>query len=177
VVWELANSVDRTRTVVTHDAGNPRDQIVPFYEAVVPRGYMGWGKTTQLGTGLGLMIGAKLAKPDWTAINLMGDAAFGMVAADVETAVRLEIPITTIVMNNGVMGGYGKFMPVATERFRANRVSGRYSDLAKALGAYSEAVEEPDEVAAAIKRCIAQNQAGKSALLEVFTREETRFSL
>jgi acetolactate synthase-1/2/3 large subunit len=177
VVWELSNSVDRTKTVVTHDAGNPRDQMTPFYEAIVPRGYLGWGKTTQLGTGLGLVMGAKLARPDWTAINLMGDAAFGMVAADVETAVRVEIPVTTIVMNNGVMGGYGKFMPVATQRFHANRLSGRYSELARALGAYSEAVEDPEEVAAAIKRCVAQNRSGKAALLEVFTCEEARFSL
>ena len=63
VVWELMGAVDRSRTVVTHDAGHPRDQIVPFYESIVPRGYLGWGKSTQLGTGLGLAIGARLARP------------------------------------------------------------------------------------------------------------------
>ena len=56
------HSVDRKNTVVTHESGNPRDQIVPFYEALVPHGYMGWGKSTQLGTSLGLAMGAKLAK-------------------------------------------------------------------------------------------------------------------
>jgi acetolactate synthase-1/2/3 large subunit len=55
-------AVDRSRTVVTHDAGHPRDQIVPFYESLVPRGYLGWGKSTQLGTGLGLAMGARLAR-------------------------------------------------------------------------------------------------------------------
>ena len=39
VVWELMHVVDRAHTVLTHDAGHPRDQIVPFYESVVPRGY------------------------------------------------------------------------------------------------------------------------------------------
>jgi len=39
--------------------------MVPFYEAIVPHGYMGWGKTTQLGLGMGLMLGAKLARPPW----------------------------------------------------------------------------------------------------------------
>ena len=68
IVWELMQAVDRTRTVVTHDAGHPRDQIVPFYETLVPRGYLGWGKSTQLGTGLGLAHGrqaraAGLARP------------------------------------------------------------------------------------------------------------------
>src|SRR5690242_5604902 len=65
IVWELMQAADRTQTVVTHDAGHPRDQIVPFYETLVPRGYLGWGKSTQLGTGFGLAMGAKLARPDW----------------------------------------------------------------------------------------------------------------
>ena len=86
IVWELMEVADRSRTVVTHDAGHPRDQIVPFYESIVPRGYLGWGKTTQLGTGLGLAIGARLARPDWLAVNIMGDSAFGMVAMDLEAA-------------------------------------------------------------------------------------------
>ena len=116
IVWELMQAADRTRTVVTHDAGHPRDQIVPFYETLVPRGYLGWGKSTQLGTGLGLAMGAKLARPDWLSVNIMGDAAFGMVGMDFETAVRARIPILTIVMNNGLMGGYGEWMPDAVER-------------------------------------------------------------
>ena len=91
---------------MTHDAGHPRDQIVPFYETIVPRGYLGWGKSTQLGTGLGLAMGARLARPDWLAVNIMGDAAFGMVGMDFETAVRSRLPILTIVLNNGLMGGY-----------------------------------------------------------------------
>ena len=81
---------------------------MPFYESLVPRGYLGWGKSTQLGTGLGLAMGARLARPDWLAVNIMGDAAFGMVGMDFETAVRCRIPILTIVMNNGLMGGYGE---------------------------------------------------------------------
>jgi thiamine pyrophosphate-dependent acetolactate synthase large subunit-like protein len=177
VVWEIQKAVDRTRTVLTHDSGNPRDQIVPFYESIVPRGYVGWGKTTQLGTGFGLILGAKLARPDWAAINVMGDAAFGMIAADIETGVRLGIPITTIVMNNGVMGGYGKFMPVATERFGANRVTGRYGDLARALGSYAETVVEPTQIVPALQRCLAKNADGHASLLEIITREEPDFPL
>ena len=116
VIRELMDTVDRTRTVVTHDAGNPRDQMLPFYEAIVPHGYIGWGKSTQLGTGLGLAMGARLARPDWLAVNVMGDAAFGMVGMDFETAVRCELPILTIVLNNGVLGGYRQYMPDAIDR-------------------------------------------------------------
>jgi acetolactate synthase-1/2/3 large subunit len=177
VIHELMHTVDRSRTVVTHDAGNPRDQMVPFYESIVPHGYIGWGKSTQLGTRLGLAIGARLARPDWLAVNLMGDAAFGMVGMDFETAVRSDLPVLTIVMNNGVMGGYGTYMPNAVERFGANRVTGDYSAVARALGGHGERVSEPAELRPALERAIATVAAGTAALVEVMTREEPVFPI
>jgi thiamine pyrophosphate-dependent acetolactate synthase large subunit-like protein len=172
VVWELMQVVDRTRTVVTHDAGHPRDQVVPFYETVVPRGYLGWGKSTQLGTGLGLAIGARLAKPDWLSVNIMGDAAFGMVGMDFETAVRSRLPILTIVLNNGLMGGYTQWMPDAVSRYGADRLTGRYADIATALGGHAERVERPADLRGALERCIKSVAAGQAALCEVATHEE-----
>ena len=91
VIWDLLHTVDRANTIITHDAGSPRDQLVPFWESVAPRTYMGWGKTTQLGYGLGIIMGAKLAEPDKVCINFMGDAAIGMVGMDIETAARNKI--------------------------------------------------------------------------------------
>jgi len=177
VVWDLMHAVDRTRTVVTHDAGHPRDQIVPFYQALVPRGYLGWGKSTQLGTGLGLTMGARLARPDRLCVNIMGDAAFGMVGMDLETAVRCRIPILTIVMNNGLMGGYGEYMPQAVERYEAHRLGGDYAGIATALGAHAERVSDADELRGAIARCGAAVESGRTALLEVLTREEPELAL
>jgi acetolactate synthase-1/2/3 large subunit len=177
VVWELMQVVDRSRTVVTHDAGHPRDQIVPFYETIVPRGYLGWGKSTQLGTGLGLTMGARLARPDWLAVNIMGDSAFGMVGMDLETAVRERIPILTVVMNNGLMGGYGEYMPDAVDRYGSNQLGGGYAEVGTALGAYSERVADPAELQAGLQRCIASVESGRTALLEVMTHEEPTLAL
>ncbi len=64
VIWDLMHTIDRKKSIVTHDSGSPRDQMSPFFEAVAPRGFIGWGKSTQLGYGLGLAMGAKLACPD-----------------------------------------------------------------------------------------------------------------
>jgi len=169
VIWSLMHTVDRYRTVVTHDAGNPRDQMVPFYEAIIPHGYIGWGKSTQLGTGLGLAMGAKLAAPDKLVINLMGDAAFGMVGMDFETAVRSHIPILTIVMNNGLMGGYEKYLPVSTARYGTRYLSGHYSKVAEGLGGYTERVEKPEGLVPALKRALQEVEAGRAVLLEVIT--------
>jgi acetolactate synthase-1/2/3 large subunit len=175
VIWDLMHTVDRRRTIVTHDAGNPRDQMIPFFEAVVPHGYVGWGKSTQLGSGLGLAMGAKLAAPDRLVVNVMGDVAFGMVGMDFETAVRSRIPILTVIMNNGVMGGYDKYLPVATERYRLRYVGGDYAKVAEGLGGYAERVEKPHEVVTALRRAIAEVEGGRPALLEIITREEAHY--
>jgi acetolactate synthase-1/2/3 large subunit len=103
VIWDFMQTVDAKDAIVTHDSGSPREQMVPFYRATAPRSYIGWGKSHALGTGLGLIMGAKLAAPDKFCVNFMGDAAFGMTGLDFETAVRCGIPITTIVLNNSAM--------------------------------------------------------------------------
>jgi thiamine pyrophosphate-dependent acetolactate synthase large subunit-like protein len=172
VVWDLMHTVDRTKTVLTHDAGSPRDQITPYYEAIVPHGYMGWGKTTQLGMGLGLMQGAKLANPDWTCVNIMGDAAIGMVGMDFETAVRLKLGTLTIVLKNSIMGGYTKHHPNAAQRYQIEELGGDYAAMARAFGGYGEEVTKPSEIVPAIKRALDQNAMGIPALLQIITKEE-----
>ena len=177
VIWDLMHAVDRAETIVTHDSGNPRDQTLTFYEAVAPRGYIGWGKSTQLGTGYGVALGAKLAHPDKLVVNVMGDLAFGTAGMEVETAVRERIPIMTVLLNNSCMGGYGHHMPAASEQYRSNRLSGDYTAVAKGLGAHAERVERPDEVTAAIQRGIAATREGTPVVLEMITKEEPTYPL
>ncbi|MEM6413344.1 MAG: thiamine pyrophosphate-requiring protein [Pseudomonadota bacterium] len=174
VISELMNTIDREKSVVTHDAGAPRDQITPFYRSLIPHGYMGWGKTTQLGLGLGLVQGAKLARPDFTCVNIMGDAAIGMVGMDFETSVREKIPTTTIMLNNGIMGLYSSKLPEASKEYEVNHLGGNYTDLAKSLGGHAERVVDPVEISSALKRAFQKNEEGEAALVEVITREETR---
>jgi hypothetical protein len=52
VISEFMNVVDPKDAIVTHDSGSPRDQILPFYMATHPRGYIGWGKSHQLAESL-----------------------------------------------------------------------------------------------------------------------------
>ena len=172
VIHEMNTLFDKTTTVVTHDAGNPRDQIVPFYQATTPRGYLGWGKSTHLGSSLGMAMGAKLARPEWLSVNFIGDAGFGQTANDLETAVRSKLPIMTVLVNNGVMGGYGAYMPDAVERFQSSSLGGDYAGMAQAMGAYAERVESASDVRDALTRGIEQTRAGNPVLLEIMTREE-----
>ncbi len=176
VIWELMHATDPANTIITHDAGSPRDQISPFWVSTEPLSYIGWGKTTQLGMGLGLAMGAKLAKPDKLCINLWGDAAIGFTGMDFETAVRERIPILSILLNNFSMAIELKVMPVSTEKYRSTDISGDYAAMARAFGGYGERVTDPAQIQAAIKRGIEQTRAGKAALLEFITGKETRVS-
>jgi acetolactate synthase-1/2/3 large subunit len=176
VIRELELAVDVGNTIITHDSGYPREQLVPFWRPVKPRSYLGWGKSTQLGYGLGLAMGAKLAAPEMQVINIMGDAAFGMAGLDLETACRASIPITTVVLNNGVMTHYHDHMPYATEHWNSNALGGDYTVVAEGLGAYAQKVSTPDQLAPAIKNAIAANHKGQPALIEVLTKEEETVS-
>src|SRR5256712_9926533 len=117
-------TVDPRDAIVTHDSGSPRDQLLPFYRAVPPRSYLGWGKSHALGTGLGLIIGAKLAAPEKLCVNFMGDAAFGMTGLDFETAVRCGIPILTVVLNNSAMAIEIPHLVVSHDKYGARNIGG-----------------------------------------------------
>lgn len=176
VIRELDRLVDKDNTVITHDAGSPRDQISPFWTSTSPLSYIGWGKTTQLGYGLGLAMGAKLARPDALCINVWGDAAIGFTGMDFETAVRERIPILSILFNNFSMAIEIPIMQVATEKYRSTDISGNYADMAKAFGGYGERVTEPGEIVAAIKRGIEATEKGQPALIEFITDKEISIS-
>jgi acetolactate synthase-1/2/3 large subunit len=184
VIHDLMRVVDRRRTIITHDSGTPRDQLAPFWETLAPRGFLGWGKSTQLGSSLGFALGAKLAAPDKLVIHFLGDTALGMCGMDLETSVRERIPILTVLVNNGLMGGYERHIPLATERYHSRYLSGDYGKVAEGLGVAVERVTRPAEIVPALERAIrvtgfgseASTGGGRPALVEFMTREETRLS-
>ena len=177
VIRDLMHTVDRDNTIITHDSGSPRDQLAPFWESTTPLSYIGWGKSTQLGYGLGLAMGAKLAYPDKLCINVWGDAAIGFTGMDLETAVRERIPILSILFNNFSMAIELKIMAYSTQRYRSTDISGDYAAMARAFGAYGERVEVSDQIIPAIQRGIQQTQDRVPALLEFITVKEDEYSI
>ena len=176
VIKEIDSVLDHENSIVTHDAGAPRDSIVPFYTATTPHSYVGWGKTTHLGFGIPLMIGAKLAHPERFCLNLMGDGAFGMSGADIETAVRAEVPITTVVLNNGGMSTYPGGFPTARKQYGVSAMYGNYAQIAEGMGAVGFVVESPRELIDALKSAQHLNKDGKTVLVDVHSNMESRRS-
>jgi len=180
VIDVLNEVLDAEASIVTHDAGAPRDCMVPFFRATVPHSYVGWGKTTHLGFGIPLMIGAKLARPDAFCLNVMGDGAFGMSGSDIETAVRAGVPITTIVLNNGAMATYpiGSANDPVTARtqYGVTTMGGAYAKIAEGMGAVGITVRTTTELRAALADAQRHNAAGRTVLLDVIANTEARRS-
>ena len=176
VIWDLMNTIDRKNAIVTHDSGSPRDEAIPFYETISPRGFIAWGKSTQLGYSLGLAMGAKMAAPEKMAVHIIGDYGFGMVALDIETAVREKIPVLSIVLNNSAMGIYSpSSFPTANDLYGTKYVGGNFAQVAEAMGSYNSRIERPDQIVPAITAATEVLDSGKPAVLEFITKEEHAF--
>lgn len=176
VIRDLMRTVDRDNVIITHDAGSPREQLLPFWETTKAGSYMGWGKTTQLGYGLGITLGAKLAAPDKMCINVMGDSSFGMSGMDIETASRNGIGILTVVFNNGVMACERHVLEESTARYGALTVGGNYSKVAEGLNVEARRVTKAADIVPAVKAAIEANCAGRPFLLEAIVKEGYDFS-
>jgi len=176
VIRDLMRTVDRDGVIVTHDSGSPREQMIPFWETTAPGSYMGWGKSTQLGYGLGITMGAKLAAPDKLAMNIMGDAAIGMTGMDIETAARNRIPILTVVFNNGVMAAERDVLKTSDRKFGVMQVGGNYAKVAEGLNVASRRVEKPADIVPAIEEAVNVTQSGAPFLIEIMAKEGHDFS-
>jgi acetolactate synthase-1/2/3 large subunit len=176
VIRDLMRGVDRDDVIMTHDSGSPREQMIPFWETTAAGSYMGWGKSTQLGYGLGITMGAKLAAPDKLCVNVMGDSAIGMTGMDIETAARNKIAILTVVFNNGVMGAERDVLKISDVKYGAMTVGGNYAKVAEGLNVASNRVERPADIAPAIKEAVAVTEQGAPFLLEFVVKEGRDFS-
>ena len=176
VIRDLMRTVDRDNVIITHDSGSPREQLLPFWETTAAGSYMGWGKSTQLGYGLGIIMGAKLAAPDKLCVNVMGDAAIGMTGMDIETAARNRIAILTVVFNNGVMAAERDVLELSTRKYGALTVGGNYAKVAEGLNVAATRVKKPADIVPAIKDAVAVTQSGAPFLLEIVAKQGYDFS-
>ncbi|MBK6807045.1 MAG: thiamine pyrophosphate-binding protein [Betaproteobacteria bacterium] len=128
------------------------------------------GKNGCMGVGLPFGIGAKLAHPDRMVVVVTGDFAFGLNAMEMETAVRLRVPILVVVSNNDGNGGgrsERKFYPGHADRVTIFQPGIRYEEIVRAFGGHGALVEDPDDLVPALEQAAA---SGVAACLNVRVR-------
>jgi acetolactate synthase-1/2/3 large subunit len=136
-----------------------------------------------LGFSGGMALGLKLAQPERRVVQIIGDGGYHFSSPDSVYAVaqQYQIPVLTVVLDNGgwqavksaVQRVYPKGVAAETDQFQSRLTSGRqgeardFSAIARAFGAHGECVSEPDDLTAAIDRCLAALNDGKAAVLHV----------
>ncbi|MGC7101370.1 thiamine pyrophosphate-dependent enzyme [Amycolatopsis lurida] len=156
--------------VVTNDAGNFAGWLHTFFRFPLPRTYVG-AASGAMGYALPAAIGAKLADPARTVVSVSGDGGFLMTAQELETAVRLRLPLVSLVFNNNM---YGSIRMHQEHRY-PDRVIGSalgnpdFVELARAFGAFGTRVRADTEFPAALAAALA---ADRPAVVEIVTDPE-----
>lgn len=143
-------------------------QAIPTF---APRHRLNSGTFGTMGVGLPFGLGAKAACPDKQVVVLHGDGSFGMNAMELDTLVRHDLPVLTVIsLNGGWTGDPNKERPGRDLGYT------RFDKLAEALGCHGEYVEDPDAIRPALERAQAAVDAGRPALVNVVTDWRARAS-
>lgn len=171
VYGDLMKVLDPRNALVSPDSGNPRDQTSTVWEAVIPRGYVGWGNVSTLGFSLAVAAAGKLAFPGRQCVNITGDAGIAYMFGNFEALVRHNLGVTTVYINNGGFAGYGPgFWGRGHDPYTyqvLDHTVADWSEAVRRLGYYAEHVSEPGEIVPALRRALAENARGRPALVEV----------
>ena len=147
-------------TIISTEVGQHQMWTAQFYKFKNPRTFLTSGGLGTMGYGLGASIGAKVAKPDKTVVNIAGDGCFRMNMNEIATATRYDIPIIQVIINNHVLGMvrqwqnlyYGKRYSQTVLRDKVDFVK-----LAEAMGAKARRVTTKEEFDDAFDEALKSN--------------------
>jgi acetolactate synthase-1/2/3 large subunit len=160
VIEEIYNAT-KGDAIITTEVGQHQMWAAQFYKYKKPRTFLTSGGLGTMGYGLGASIGAKVACPDKTVINIAGDGCFRMNMNEIATATRYNIPIIQVVVNNHVLGMVRQWQTLFYEKRYSHTVLNDAVDfvkLAEAMGAVGIKVTTKDEFAPALQRAMELNR-------------------
>lgn len=137
IIDEIYNETKGDAIMVT-EVGQHQMWAAQYYKYTRPRQLLTSGGLGTMGYGLGASIGAKVAEPSKTVINIAGDGCFRMNMNELITAVRNEIPVIEVIMNNHVLGMVRQWQDLFYDKRYSATVlddGADYVKLAEAMGA------------------------------------------
>ena len=160
-VVEKLYEVTKGDALIVTDVGQHQMWAAQYYKYKEPRTFLSSGGLGTMGFGVGAALGAKLGRPDKTVVNISGDGCFRMNMNEIATAVRNNIPIVQIVLNNHVLGMVRQWQTLFYEERYSNTVLNDAVDfvkMAEAMGAVGIRVTEKEEVVPALEKALALNK-------------------
>ncbi len=158
-VFDVINAVKDPATVIATDVGQHQMWTAQFVDFEKPRRFASSGGLGTMGFGLGAAIGAQVASGD-RVVLITGDGSFGMNLNEMATAVSYNLPITVVLMNNGVLGMVRQWQTLFFGKRYSNTVLDRKTDFVKlteAFGAQGCVAETMAEFEAAFKKAMAHD--------------------
>ena len=171
VIEELHRQTEGNAIIVT-DVGQHQMWTAQYYKFEKPRTLLTSGGLGTMGYGLGAAIGAKTAFPDRTVVNIAGDGCFRMNMQELMTAVRYNIPVVEIVLNNHVLGMVRQLQHLFYGGRYSNTVLRDAADfvkIAEGMGALAMRVSRPEELPEAIGTALS---AGRPVLIDCIIGED-----
>jgi len=159
VIDEICRQTNH-EAIITTGVGQNQMWAAQFYTFTRPRQFISSGGLGTMGFGLPAAIGAQIARPDATVIDIDGDHSFNMTMTELATAVQYELPIKVCILNNGYMGMVRQWQELFyNRRYSCSFLKNPdYANVARALGAVGITVEKKEEVPKAIAQMLAEKQ-------------------
>ena len=161
-IYEVTNG----DAIITTEVGQHQMWAAQFYKYKEPRTLLSSGGLGTMGYGLGASLGAKMARPEKTVINIAGDGCFRMNMNEIATAARYNIPIVQVVINNGVLGMVRQWQTLFYGQRYSNTILNddvNFEKLAEAMGAKGYTVTKKEEFETVLKEAIA---LGRPAVID-----------
>ena len=157
-VIEKIYEVTSGDAIITTEVGQHQMWAAQFYKYKEPRTLITSGGLGTMGYGLGASLGAKMARPEKTVINIAGDGCFRMNMNEIATAARYNIPVIEVVINNHVLGMVRQWQTLFYGQRYSNTIlndSVDFAKLAEAMGAKGYTVTKKEDFETVLKEAIA----------------------
>lgn len=157
-LFEKLSDMDKGNFILSTEVGQHQMWTAQYFNFKTPRTLISSGGLGTMGFGLGAAIGAKVANPEKTVFNIAGDGSFGMNCNEFATAVKYNIPIKVIVMNNNALGMVRQWQSLFYEARYSQTTLDRATDfvkLAEAFGGVGFRVEKRDELENVLNEALA----------------------
>ncbi|AKB77236.1 Acetolactate synthase large subunit [Methanosarcina horonobensis HB-1 = JCM 15518] len=158
--------------IIVTEVGQHQMWAAQFFKYSKPRTFLTSGGLGTMGYGFPAAMGAKVGRPDKTVINIAGDGSFQMNSQELATVVQNDIPVVSVVLNNGYLGMVRQWQELFYDRrysYTFIKGSVDFVKLAEAYGALGLRAEKPSEVRPAIEEAV---KSGRPAVVEVIVECE-----
>lgn len=156
IIREMRKLMPRESILVT-EVGQNQMWAYLHFQVLMPGGYITSGGLGTMGFGFPASLGAKVARPDIPVVDLAGDGSFLMTEQDLATSIVEDIPVTVVILNNGVLGMVAQWQRLFYRRRYSQVHLGRIPDfvkLAEAYGAEGVKVESIDDFREAFAKAL-----------------------